>query len=135
MMSTLRGCGEGGLRQKMQNWDVIGRRGMGGSECSGRSIFIFLHWRKVDLCHDQKSCWFKHYYIIDKKFSYWLWCQTAKSSVIRQRYESQNECFKKIKHAKFSEKRTFLTPWYVYRPLEKYIWKASTLEKRKKIIL
>ena len=26
--------------------------------------------------------------------------------------ESQNGCFKKTKHAKFSEKRAFLTPWY-----------------------
>ena len=34
------------------------------------------------------------------------------SSVIRQKGESQNGCFKKTKHAKFSEKRTFLTPWY-----------------------
>ena len=31
------------------------------------------------------------------------------SSVIRQKGESQNGCFKKTKHAKFSEKRTFLT--------------------------
>ena len=35
-----------------------------------------------------------------------------KSSVIRQNGESQNRCFKKTKHAKFSEKRTFLTPLY-----------------------
>ena len=34
------------------------------------------------------------------------------SSVIRQKSESQNGCFKKTNHAKFSEKRTFLTPWY-----------------------
>ena len=26
-------------------------------------------------------------------------------------YESQNGCFKKTEHVKFSEKRTFLTPW------------------------
>ena len=32
------------------------------------------------------------------------------SSVIRQKGESQNGCFKKTKHAKFPEKRTFLTP-------------------------
>ena len=32
------------------------------------------------------------------------------SSVIRQKGESQNGCFKKTKHAKFSEKRAFLTP-------------------------
>ena len=33
-----------------------------------------------------------------------------KSSVIRQKGESQNGCFKKAKHVKFSKKRTFLTP-------------------------
>ena len=32
------------------------------------------------------------------------------SSVIRQKGESQNACFKKTKHVKFSEKQTFLTP-------------------------
>ena len=43
MMSTLRGVvvvgGGGAVRQKL---DVIGRRGVGVSECSGRPIFIFL---------------------------------------------------------------------------------------------
>ena len=28
--------------------------------------------------------------------------------------ESQNGCFKKTKHAKFSQKRTFLTTWYTH---------------------
>ena len=37
-----------------------------------------------------------------------------KPSVIRKKGESQNGCFKKTKHAKFSEKRTFLTPWYAH---------------------
>ena len=32
------------------------------------------------------------------------------SSVIRQKRESQNGCFKKAKHAEISEKQTFLTP-------------------------
>ena len=32
------------------------------------------------------------------------------SSVIRQKGGSQNGCFKKTKQAKFSEKRTFLSP-------------------------
>ena len=32
------------------------------------------------------------------------------SSVIRQNGKSQNECFKKTKHAKFSKKRIFLPP-------------------------
>ena len=35
---------------------------------------------------------------------------TVYSSVIRQKGESQNGCFKKAKHAKISEKQTFLTP-------------------------
>ena len=33
-----------------------------------------------------------------------------KSSVIKQKGEFQNWCFKKAKHAKISEKQTFLTP-------------------------
>ena len=33
-----------------------------------------------------------------------------KTSVIRQKGESQKGCFKKAKHVKFSAKRTFLTP-------------------------
>ena len=36
-------------------------------------------------------------------------CKWVKSSVIMQKGESQNECFKKAKHAKISEKKTFLT--------------------------
>ena len=37
-----------------------------------------------------------------------------KTSVIRQKEESQNRCFQKAKHVKFSAKRTFLTPWYAH---------------------
>ena len=40
--------------------------------------------------------------------------QLYKTSVIKQKGESQNECFKKTKHTKFPEKRTFLTPWYAH---------------------
>ena len=36
------------------------------------------------------------------------------SLVIRQKGESQNGGNKKIKHAKFSEKQTFLIPWYAH---------------------
>ena len=36
------------------------------------------------------------------------------SSVTRQKGESQNGCFKKAKHAKISEKQTFLTSWYAH---------------------
>ena len=38
----------------------------------------------------------------------------ATRSVIRQKGESQNGCFKKTKHVEFSEKRRFLAPWYVH---------------------
>ena len=34
------------------------------------------------------------------------------SSAIRDKGESQDVCYKKIKYATFSEKQTFLTPWY-----------------------
>ena len=40
--------------------------------------------------------------------------QNRNSSVIRQKGKSQNGCFKKTKHTKFSEKRTFLTSWYAH---------------------
>ena len=43
-------------------------------------------------------------------------------SVIRQKGESQNGCYKKTKHIKFSEKRTFLTPWYTHALLP-YYWR------------
>ena len=42
-----------------------------------------------------------------------------KSSITRQKHEYQNGCFKKTKHAKFSEKRTCLTPWYAHVRLRK----------------
>ena len=35
-------------------------------------------------------------------------------SVIRQKDESQNRCYKKTKHAEFSKNRTFLPPWYTH---------------------
>ena len=43
--------------------------------------------------------------------------------------------FQENKARQIFRKTNISYPWYVYRPLEKYIWKASTLEKRKKIIL
>ena len=45
-------------------------------------------------------------------------------SVIRQNGESQNGCFKKTKHAKFSGKQTFLSPWVMM-----IIQKVLTLTK------
>ena len=40
--------------------------------------------------------------------------QVYKPSVIRQKGESQSDCFKKTKHVKFSEEGTFLSPWYAH---------------------
>ena len=37
-----------------------------------------------------------------------------KSSFIRQKWEPQDYCYKKTKHAKFSEKLIFPTPWYAH---------------------
>ena len=46
-------------------------------------------------------------------------CNFYKTSIIRQKGESQNGYFKKTKHAKFSEKRTFLpTDTHTYDDLE-----------------
>ena len=47
-------------------------------------------------------------------FFYELFQRTfwVKSSLIRQKGEYLNGCSKKTKYAKFSEKRTFRTPWY-----------------------
>ena len=56
--------------------------------------------------------------------------QYVKSSVIRQKGETQNEFFKKTKNAKFSEKRIFLTPWYAHvrvhiRGLEMFVFSEN----------
>ena len=37
-----------------------------------------------------------------------------KSSVIWEKGESQNGCYKKRKHTIFSEKQTLVTPWYAH---------------------
>ena len=49
-------------------------------------------------------------------------CQSScmNSSVISQKGKSQNWCFKKTKHAKFTKKRTFLTPWYAHVPVLRF---------------
>ena len=44
----------------------------------------------------------------------WIFDLAPKWSVIRQKGGFQNGSFKKTKHTKFSEKRTFHTPWYAH---------------------
>ena len=45
-----------------------------------------------------------------KHFGHALGKVIYNTSVIRQKGKSQKGCLKKTKHAKFSEKQTFLTP-------------------------
>ena len=54
-----------------QKWDVIGRRWLGVASVLDVQSLFFYH-RKMNLHHDQTSFWAKQY-IIDKKFSFWLW--------------------------------------------------------------
>ena len=68
---------------------------------------IVLGWfvlRKIDLNVDNINCF---------SFLYKYIANVDISLVIMQKGESRNGCFKKTKHAKFSGKQTFLTPWYV----------------------
>ena len=50
-----------------------------------------------------------HYEALETLKMLWLF-----SSVIMQNCECQDGCFKETKHAKFSEKRTFLILWFVH---------------------
>ena len=58
------------------------------------------------------------------------WLGWLISSIIRQKGVSQNVCYKKTKHAKFSEKLRFLTPC-VYQGVKNFrfrkIWRACFL--------
>ena len=77
-------------------------------------------WENKDRCWERKTlCTFTHVILLLATLQFHQ-NETIKrmkrlrwnSSVIRQKGESQNGCFKKRKHAKFSEKRRFLTLWY-----------------------
>ena len=68
-----------------------------------------LSWRilaDIHNCFSEISKWLKN--IIETAFFL--------SSVIRWKGESENGCLKKTKHVKFSEKRTFLIPWFALLP-------------------
>ena len=67
-----------------------------------KKTFINVHNMKID-------CIFNDYLSLKNIIK--LTILNRNSSVIRQKGESQNWCFKETKHAKFSEKRTFVTPW------------------------
>ena len=59
-----------------QKWDVIARSGVEDSSVLDVQYLVF-YWRKLDLRHDQVSCWIIRY-IIDKKSSYW-WLRVNKT--------------------------------------------------------
>ena len=60
-----------------------------------------------------QKTWIFSFLLLIQNYVYEM-CVNLNSSVIRQKGESQNGCFKKLKHGKFSEKRIFLTPWYAH---------------------
>ena len=55
---------------------------------------------------------FRKFYYCCKAF--WYVLINFYSSVTMQKGKSQNGCFKKTKHVKFSKKQIFLTPWYAH---------------------
>ena len=67
-----------------------------------RKISVFGHFSRIE-----RLSWNK----VKKQSSQIL---RSNSSVIWQKVESQNGGNKNTKHAKFSEKRTFFTPWYAH---------------------
>ena len=75
------------------------------------SVHSFLYKDQVNLGQHQ-AC--SRYFKVEPQSMLWIClclCNVflPTSSVIRQKGESQNGCFKKAKHAKISEKQTFLT--------------------------
>ena len=78
-----------------------------------KKTFINVHNMKID-------CIFNDYLSLKNIIK--LTILNRNSSVIRQKGESQNWCFKKTKHAKFSEKRTFHTLWYACVRYMTFIW-------------
>ena len=57
----------------------------------------------------------------------------SNSLIIIRKGESQNGCFKKTKHAKFSKKRTFLTPWYAHVRTCQIEWVSDSFLKNMEI--
>ena len=58
---------------------------------------------------------------INNQEQHLCWNERAQNSVIiylvgnnLKKGDSKNKCFRKARHVKFSEKRTFLTPWYAH---------------------
>ena len=91
-------------------------------DCQGIKLLKRLHLALKHLNYHK----FRHYFQdcvnricsfghdIETTTNFFLHCSHYNSSVIRQKGESQNGGNKKTKHAKFSDKKTFLTPWYAH---------------------
>ena len=70
-------------------------------------------WRGSEYSRIPNMSNFCVYVSVTQDFVYvWIWVKNTwmNSSVIRQKEDSQNRCFKKTKYAKFYEKRHFLPP-------------------------
>ena len=74
-------------------------------KCNTKVLYSVLHFENLKLLILKKN---SRRLLLLKLTLYLI------SSVIRQKGESQNGCFKKTKHAKCLEKRTSLTPWYAH---------------------
>ena len=74
----------------------------------------FLHWcRFVDISEAIRKLWETFVGTVLLAISK-IASPNKKSSAIRKKGEFHNGRYKKTKHARFVEKRTFLTPWYPY---------------------
>ena len=75
-----------------------------------------LYFKEITITCDATNCFqnTSHFRIMETVIMHKAFCKSFHTSVIRQKGKSQNRGNKKAKHAKFSEKRTFLTPWYAY---------------------
>ena len=79
----------------------------------------------VNFCYLDMGCSPAMYKIINEK----LICKSYKLSVIRQKGKSQNGCFKKTKHVKFSTEQTWLTPWYTHVHVRIRKWNMFVFRK------
>ena len=79
-----------------------------------RSFFWSVFSRNTGKYGPERTPYLETFHVVYKLWKKWKWVAVLKSSVIRQKGESQSGCLKKTKHAKFSKKRTFFTPWYVH---------------------
>ena len=83
-------------------------------------LLLFIRLCLIDLALKKVkfSClfvFFVFYFVkSDQRSFHYFRFQISSFTVITQKGESKNECFKKTKNAKFSEKRTFLTTWYAH---------------------